>query len=381
MVVLSLFGAYPNQFEFSLMQQFTQGLKHRWEHLWGLCAAPAPVVAQDQAREYRQVLLNGGLRMYVQPVIDLNSGDLVKVEALARLVMPDGTTIEPGVFLPLLGSAELDRLFALGLDHALGHLAYWDARGRHLVISVNLPPSSLLDEDCTGTVDRSLRKHRIAAERLTLEILESQGLEMEAQDHAVKRLRRLGVKLAMDDLGSGYSSLRRLSTLPFDAVKIDQSLLLQIRSLPVQTLSLVSTIVQMGRDFELDVIAEGLESDAVIEAVTILGAGFGQGYELGRPMLATDLLLWDTARARAPRGAKLRHFLGALAYHWQYMHGVELPHPTDLETCPLTTFLHDQGLNRSEPARWHAHVHERREIAAASRKLLQWLVARAQEEG
>ena len=379
-VVLSLFGAYPNQFESGLMQQFARGLKHRWEQIWSLCAAPAPVIAQDQAREYRQLLLNGGLQMYVQPVIDLQTRRLVKVEALARLVMPDGSVVAPGVFLPLLGTSELDRLFWLGLDQALGHLSNWDARGMRLTIAVNLPPSTLLDGCCIEAVDRALRRHAITPERLTLEILESQTIETREQDVAIEQLRRLGVKLAMDDLGSGYSSLRRLSVLPFDTIKIDQSLLLQIRRAPVQTLSLVSTIVQMGRDFERQVVAEGLEDEAVIEAVRILGVGYGQGYGLGRPMPADDLLQWEAARPRAAQGAHIRHFLGALAYHWQYMHGAELPHPSAVEACPLSAFLASHGLDGSEAAAWHAQIHAGQDLTTASAQLLHWLVEQVQRE-
>ncbi len=379
-VVLSLYGAYPNQFESPLMQQFARGLQHRWGQIWSLCAAQAPVVAQEQARDYCQRLLNGGLRMFVQPIVDLRTGRLTKVEALARLVMPDGSIIAPGVFLPLLGSAELDRLFSLGLDQALQHLASWDASGVELSVSVNLPPSTLLDGHCVEAVARCLKLHGVAPHRLTLEILESQGLEAVEQDRAIEELRHLGVQLAMDDLGSGYSSLRRLSVLPFDAVKIDQSLLLQMRGLPIQTLSLVSTIVQMGRDFELDVIAEGLEDDAVIEAVTILGAGYGQGYGLGRPMPAEDLMAWQAMHQGNGGDGRIRHFLGALAYHWQYMHGAQHPHPSAVESCPLTKFLAERGLGKPEAANWHAQVHADVNAAEASAQLLRWLVAEVRTE-
>ena len=379
-VVLSLYGAYPNQFESPVMLQFARGLQHRWGQLWQLCAAQAPVIAQDQARDYCQRLLNGGLQMFVQPVVDLQSGRLVKVEALARLVMPDASILAPGVFLPLLGSAELDRLFSLGLGQALQHVAGWDTQGLELSVSVNLPPSTLLDGHCVEGIAQALRHHGVAPERLTLEILESQGIETREQDLAIEQLRRLGVKLAMDDLGSGYSSLRRLSVLPFDAVKTDQSLLLQIRSLPVQTLSLVSTIVQMGRDFDLDVIAEGLEDDAVIEAVTILGAGYGQGYGLGRPMPAGELLAWQAMRPQGRHDGRIRHFLGALAYHWQYMHGVQHPHPTAVEACPLTAFLAERGFEHSDAATWHAQVHAAQDPEGAAAQLLHWLVAQVQGE-
>ena len=320
--------------------------------------------------------------MFVQPVVDLQSGHLVKVEALARLVMPDGSIIAPGVFLPLLGSAELDRLFSLSLGQALQHVAGWDAQGLELSVSVNLPPSTLLDGHCVEGIAQSLRHHGVAPDRLPLEILESQGIEIREQDVAIEQLRSLGVKLAMDDLGSGDSSLRRLSVPPFDAVKIDQSLLLQIRSLPVQTLSLVSTIVQMGRDFELDVIAEGLdlEDDAVIEAVTILGAGYGQGYGLGRPKRADELVAWQAGHQGRAGDGRIQHVLGALAYHWQYMHGAQHPHPTSVDTCPLTEFLVGRGLGESDAASWHAQVHADLNAARASAQLLHWLVAQVQRE-
>ena len=380
-VVISFFGAYPHQFESPVMQQFARGLQHRWEQIWALSMVPAPVVEQDQAQLYRQTILTDGLRMFMQPVVDLRSGAVTYVEALARLVMPDGDIIAPSVFLPLLGAAELDRLFRLGLDRTLAHVAEWDAQGLSIGVSVNLPPSTLLDPECPRWVEETLHQYGLAPSRLTLELLESQTVDTAAQDGAIGRLRALGVKLAMDDLGSGYSSLLRLSTLPFDTIKIDQGLLLHVRDNPVRTLSLVSNILQMGRDFGREVVVEGLEDDALMEAVSILGASFGQGYGIARPMPASDLLAWHQARPRAANRAAIEHELGALAYHWQRMHAGDKAHDCAVDDCPVTPFLKGRAAPSGEEATaWHAQVHEgtAAAAAAASDKLTRWLVARVQ---
>ncbi len=379
-VVISFFGAYPHQFESPVMRQFARGLQHRWEQIWALSMVPAPVVEQDQAQLYRQTILTDGLRMFMQPVVDLRSGAVTYVEALARLVMPGGEIIAPSVFLPLLGTAELDRLFRLGLDRALAHVAEWDAQGLRIGVSVNLPPSTLLDPGCAHWVERSLHHYGLAPSRLTLELLESQSVDASIQDLAIARLRTLGVKLAMDDLGSGYSSLLRLSTLPFDTIKIDQGLLLHVRDNPVRTLSLVSNILQMGRDFGRDVVVEGLEDDAVMEAVSILGASFGQGYGIARPMPASDLLAWHQARPPAADRSAIQHELGALAYHWQRMHAGDRAHDCAVDDCPVTHFLKDRmAPSGEEAAAWHAQVHDGTDPAAASDNLTRWLVARVQE--
>ncbi len=378
-VVISFFGAYPHQFESPVMQQFARGLQHRWEQIWALSMVPASVVEQDQAQLYRQTLLTDGLRMYMQPVVDLRSGAVTYVEALARLLMPSGEIIAPNVFLPLLGTAELDRLFRLGLDRALAHLAEWDAQGLSIGISVNLPPTTLLDPECPRWIEETLNQYGLAPRRLTLELLESQAVDAAAQDWAIAGLRRLGVKLAMDDLGSGYSSLLRLSTLPFDTIKIDQGLLLHVRDNPVRTLSLVSNILQMGRDFGRDVVVEGLEDDALIEAVSILGASFGQGYGIAKPMPPSDILAWYQARLPHPDCTAIRHALGALAYHWRLMHGGDKAHDQPVDACPLTNFLTHRSEPAGEAAAWHAQVHNGTNVAAASEKLTNWLVARVQE--
>ena len=378
--VISFFGAYPNQFESVLMRQFARGVQQRWEEVWARANTAAPVVQERHAGVLRDRLFGGGLRMDVQPVVDLRSGQVVRVEALARLVLDDGSVIPPRQFLPLLGDAELDRVFRLGLDQALEQLVAWEAKDLQLDLSVNLAPATLLDPDCPAWVGQALRRHGVAPHRLSLELLETESIDAASQDEAIDQLVRLGVKLAMDDLGSGYSSLQRLSTLPFDTIKVDQSLTLNLRRDPLLSLSLIRAIIQLGRDLGRQVVVEGLEDAGMVEAAVILGAVQGQGYALARPMRADLLPEWADAFRLDVEAGQVRTFLGALAYHWLHAQSALPESAVPLKSCPVTRFLDAQGLDDAPVARWHRQCHAEPFDHEASHKVTAWLVDRVRSE-
>lgn len=378
--VLSLYGSYPNQFDSPWSTQFSRGLSQRWEKLWELCRAPASIIPEDQATNYRRELFSGGLSMYMQPVFDLSTGLPVKVEALARLVRPNGEIVPPGYFLPSLGDAELDRLFRAGLDCALTWIPRWDAAGLHLDISLNLPPGTLRDPDCPKWVEEALSHHGVRPERLTLELLENREIDQRTQDDAINTLIQLGVKLAMDDLGSGFSSLQRLATLPFDNIKVDQGLLKRIYVAPLHTLSMIGTIVRMGQDFERVVIVEGLEDPAMVEAATILGASFGQGYALARPMSADQILDWSRGFHHTLSPGSITTFLGALSFHrWMHSASSASGFPK-VEDCPLSPFLSQVAAGDQEGPLSHARYHKNGPADPSGRDLTEWLVERIREE-
>lgn len=372
--VISLFGAYPNQFESASMQQFAQGQQHRWELMLAASTKPAAAIQQNLAIALRERLFTGGLTMYLQPLVDLKSGKVVRVEALARLLQADGQIISPGVFLPLLGNADLDHLFRLGLDKALSQLAELDQHGLQIDISLNIAPSTLQDEDCPQWVADALVRHGVAPHRLSLELLETEDIAPQAQDRAIERLRRTGIKLAMDDLGSGYSSLQRLSTLPFDTIKIDQSLTLNLRKTPLTSLALIRAILQLGQDLEHQVVVEGLEDRGMQEAACILGATLGQGYSLARPMAQQDFIRWQQQFQLPPADGVITSYLGALAQHWLYTQSSQTHRKQALEHCPLQHFLLRQPAASANALQWHAACHQQADHAAASQQLTDWLV-------
>lgn len=376
--VVSLFGAYANQFESVVMRQFARGLEQRWEGIWLRCSAPAAVLSEEQALIYRQRLFGDGLRMYMQPMIDLRTGAMVKVEALARLELADGQLIPPGLFLPLLGQADLARLFRVGLDIVLAQLVVWDEQGVSVDVALNLPPSALFEPACVDWVRDALLRHGVAPRRLTLELLETERIGHQAQDEVIRQLVELGVHLAMDDLGSGYSSLQRLSTLPFDTIKADQGLLAHVMDNPVHALSLIGAIIQMGTDFERRVVVEGLENEGLIEAAAILGAPFGQGYGIARPMPADLVPAWSSAFRLPIRPGEINTCLGALAYHWKLIHGGASPGVAG--ACPLERFLEGLGEAGAEALDWYRDALAGQHAQWARQRLTDWLVDRIRNE-
>lgn len=383
--VLAIHGAYPNQFESGWMRQFTRGLQQRWGqlHQRATGASARSVLSQQTARQYRERLFRGGLRMFMQPIIGLRTGRIAKVEALARLQCDDGKLVMPSEFLPLLGDAELDRLFRLGLNIVLKQLVLWDSEGFIVDATVNLPPSSLLDPYCPHWMEEALEKHGVAPNRLTLELLEGQRVDHPLQDAAIVRLQKLGVGLSLDDLGSGYSSLTRLAKLPFKIIKVDQDLLLHIREDPIHTLGLVRAIVQMGIDFDHEVVVEGLDGLDVIEAARILGAPLGQGYGLAEPMAAGQIIPWSKSFRFDVEPDRIHTFLGALAHHWLGVHRIRMglaESPKGLEQCPITRFLEERGLQHSEAASWHAKIHDNIDLRENSDRFMEWLIARIRED-
>jgi EAL domain-containing protein (putative c-di-GMP-specific phosphodiesterase class I) len=380
-VVLTLFGACPNQFETQRMQQFARSLQHRWEQMWMRCCFPrGSAVTEEQSCHLRDRLFSDGLRMYVQPIVNLRTGKLLEVEALVRIQDTDGIIIEPGSFLSLLGQNELDRLFHMGLEESLSLLQQWQNDGQVINLAVNMPPTYLLNEDGPLWVESALQRYNIRPEQLTVELLETQMIDPTLQDIAIQKFKAIGVKIAIDDLGSGYSNLLRLSSLPFDIIKVDQGLLRNIRTAPLQTFSMVKSVLDMGVDFHELVIVEGLEDDDMIEAIYHLGCRYGQGYGISPPMSPEHFTKWYADyRVKAHSCNYVRELmsdLGVLAYHWMSTRGGQSASQHALQHSLITHWLVAQGLEGSEVAQWHEQCHYGDDPAGASSKFIDWLVER-----
>ena len=376
--VLMLFGAYAQQFASGWMHTWRQSLQNRWDLLTTVSHNRWHPIDTGQAAQIRALLYSGGVQMFVQPIVNLRDGALVKVEALARLRTPAGTVLDPGQFLPTLGEADLNSLLRQGLAQGLGHLRRWREEKLDIGLSINLAPSSLLHPDCARWIEEALRETQVEPRHLTLELLEGQALEACMVDEAITRLASTGVRIAMDDLGAGFSNFKRLADLPFHVIKIDQNIIKDLRHDPLKALSLIRTVVQIGQDLERDVIAEGLEDAGTIEAATRLGCRFGQGYGLARPMPAEALPDWSKARPVQGGGAdELHSWLGALACQWMLMHDpLHLRQPGELDACPLTRFLAARQICDPVVLGLHRQIHESALEPArtqATRQMMQWL--------
>ena len=333
-------------------------------HWWELAGPQDVPVAMEE--------LPGEVVMYMQPIVDLTSGEVRQVEALARLRRPDGQVETPDVFLPKLSGAQLVQLFREGLERALDWLARWDRTGVSLNVSVNVPPELLTSPESATWVRDALQRHRLEPERLGLELLETQELDLAASDQAVSELVQLGVKIHLDDLSSGFSTLKRITELPFDVIKIDRRFFDQLESRPLQVLTLLAAITKLGDDIGYDVVVEGVENMQRLEVSAVLGAAAGQGYLFSPPMPPDDLGPWVEGFITPYHPGTVTTAVGALAYHWTHTSGNGPEHPSQ-ELCPLTRFFEDDTLERLHDALHHGDP-------TAGQELTDALVARVTRE-
>ncbi len=253
------------------------------------------------------ILHAGGLRVLMQPIVDLRSGELRQVEALARLSASgrsDSELLGPQLFLDLLDGSDVDLLFRQVIDETLSWLVAWDAEGLCLSASVNLAPSTLRDPRCPDWVATLLGRYSIGADRLVLELLETDVLDTPGQLHSLRRLEGLGVLIALDDFGTGHSNYSRLAELSVDVVKIDHSLTAGLHG-PAGSRDVVRVLVELGRAAGCEVVVEGIEHADQAAAARELGADLGQGFYFARPMPADEVLAWlsDYRERLAQQGA------------------------------------------------------------------------------
>lgn len=326
--VVSLLGARRGQFEPEEMQLWLRALQQLLQQYMvsSRDAASAAFRSNEQRTHYLQALYGDGLRMYMQPVVDLVSGRIVKVEALARLDV-DGEIVGPAQFLPVCTELDLAWLFREGLVQGLGWLTRWSESGAVLGLSINLPPSVLVLPECVDWIAAALGKSGVPAHRLTLELLESEeNNDLAARNRSIAALSSLGVELALDDLGAGYGSLQRLQVLPFHLVKIDQFPVRTAAQAPGRSVPFLGALVRMAQGMGTRVVVEGLESVELIEMAAALGADWGQGYAIARPMPPEDVPHWirswhwdiDPAHPCTALGRRARAFsLDALSLDWK----------------------------------------------------------------
>ena len=229
------------------------------------------------------------IRLHFQPEYALSDGRVTGFEALVRWQHPHRGLLGPAEFIPL--AEETGLIIALGewiLDEACSHLARW--RSEHLtddlVMAVNLSARQLASPGLLDAVRDSLARHVIPPEALVLEITESLVVaEDEATRRAFADLRSLGVRIAVDDFGTGYASLAALKRFPADILKIDRAFVEGLGHDQADD-AIVAAVVALARALGLSVVAEGVESAEQRDAVRALGCDVGQGFLFARPVAA-----------------------------------------------------------------------------------------------
>ncbi len=363
---LTLYGAFPNMFETPLRQSFCQQLGFIVSQTWQQFKQTQIVnTSIEELDLWRQAFYGKGLKLAYQPIIGLATGRIEKVEALARLQLDDGRTIMPNAFIPRLNDHQIIQLFRMGLDQGLQQLVHWDQElpGSNLGLALNLPLEALTDDACPDWVHEALLHHQIPAARLTLEMLEHhEVVDVNQSQHQMRTLSELGVKLAMDDLGAGYSNLIRLNNLPFDTVKIDQALIRSAYSDPVRIIKFIGALIHMTHALDLTVVAEGLENPDLLEAARILGADMAQGYAIAHPLYPEDLTAFYRQHNVTTELTPPLTALGAIASLWRMINAripaSQVPNLGQVSQCPVHAFITTQGLLGSELDKAHQVLHE-----------------------
>jgi diguanylate cyclase (GGDEF)-like protein len=252
----------------------------------------------------RRAIEHGELVLHFQPKAELASGRIVGVEALVRWQHPERGFIPPNEFIPIAERTGLIKpLSRYVLAAALRQCARWTAQGFDLQVAVNLSIPDLLDTDLPDRIAGLLREAGVAAHHLELEITESTLLADPGHvREALTQLSQMGVSLAIDDFGTGYSSLAYLRDLPVHAVKIDRSFVMRMAT-EASDATIVRSTIDLARNLGLDVVAEGVESQEVWDALRDQGCALAQGYFLSKPATPDELVA--LFEARAARGSEL----------------------------------------------------------------------------
>lgn len=257
--------------------------------------------------ELRGALERGEVVLYFQPQLSLETDAVPAVEILIRWSHPRRGLLLPNDFIPLVQETSLVRPLTLFvIDEALRHCRQWTDEGQVMRVGVNLAMRNLIDDSLPADVSRLLKRHGVPASQLELEITEGSVIaEPRRAESVLGRLSALGVRLSIDDFGTGYSSLTYLTRLPVAEVKIDKSFVIEMTDDPEKE-KVVRSTIELAVSLGKEVVAEGVETEDVLERLKVYGCHLAQGYWVSRPLPKKEFERWlrDSGRL-APNRRKI----------------------------------------------------------------------------
>ncbi len=250
--------------------------------------------------DLRRALDREEFRVYYQPIVSLENGNLAGFEALIRWQHPERGFVNPSDFIPL--SEDTGLIVPIGmwiLRKACQQLCQWQwqsSANRNLFMSVNLSSKQVSQPDLVAQIRSVLEETNVDPKHLKLELTESavmHNADMAAR--LLKRLKALGVQLSIDDFGTGYSSLGYLHKFPVNTLKIDRSFIGRIGE-DAENIEIVRTIVSLAENMGMDVVAEGVETLSQLTQLRKLNCQYGQGYLFSRPVDPDSVSAWITRK-------------------------------------------------------------------------------------
>jgi EAL domain-containing protein (putative c-di-GMP-specific phosphodiesterase class I) len=247
--------------------------------------------------DLRRAIAEDELFLVYQPKVSVATGEVIGVEALVRWEHPERGLILPGAFVPLADAGGLMRsLTGVVLRLALEQARTWlDARAE-LSVSVNISVTDLIDARFPELIQLLLGDHEVPGRILQLEITETELMvDTDRAQIAIDRLTALGVRVALDDFGSGYSSLKHLQQLPLSELKIDRAFVMDMAE-DESDAAIVRCAIEMAKALGLTVVAEGVENRQAAAMLAEFGCDAAQGFEIAHPMPVTELERWLVQR-------------------------------------------------------------------------------------
>jgi diguanylate cyclase (GGDEF)-like protein len=252
------------------------------------------------ATDLRQAVEQGQLQLHYQPILSLTTGEVVSVEALLRWHHPQHGQVSPERVIELAEKIGLiGPLTDAVIDQALAQAARWHSQGLPLHLSVNLSMHNLHDSQLADKIGATLRTLGVPGHALTLEMTESAMMSNPPLVMQVLNgLDALGIRIAVDDFGTGFSSLAYLKSLPVDVLKIDKYFVLGLDE-DKSDQAIVQATLSLGHNLGLDVVAEGIESREIWDLLHAMGCDHAQGYFMSQPLAPVELEVWlQTQRIR-----------------------------------------------------------------------------------
>ncbi len=245
------------------------------------------------AGELRQAIEDGQLVLHYQPKASMDDLSVGALEALVRWQHPTHGLLGPDRFVPLAEQSDLiDRLTEWVMHQALSDVGELQAVAGMLAVAVNISARNLGRPGLCELVMRELARTGLPASLLTVEMTETALLaDPDGAARVLTRLSSMGVHISIDDFGSGQTSLGYVSTLPIDELKIDQSFITHLDERPADA-AIVHSIVDLGHNLQLRIVAEGVETEASLAAARVAGCDLAQGFLIARPMPKADVADW-----------------------------------------------------------------------------------------
>ncbi|MCU1504758.1 MAG: Diguanylate cyclase/phosphodiesterase [Ilumatobacteraceae bacterium] len=258
--------------------------------------------------ELRRAIDNDELTLHYQPKANARDHRITGVESLVRWQHPTRGLLAPDEFIPLAESTGLlGPLTQWVLARAIADAALWERGGMPLAVAVNVSPRSLLTGDLTTTIIDLLATHGLSSRLLEIEVTETAIMtDPDGASRVLRQLRAVGIRISIDDFGSGYTSLAYLKTLPVDTLKIDRIFITDLVA-DDRGIAVTQSIIDLGHRLGLTVLAEGVETTQTWNQLAALGCDEIQGYLLAHPMPAEHIEGWITTYEHARTDLPAQH--------------------------------------------------------------------------